>query len=76
MKVLSKIALIFIVIFLLGTLLTACNSDDEEQSAEKNVSQSEEKNDQNIGSEENEKPDGWVDDSGEDFQGGDIIVVG
>lgn len=76
MKILSKIALIFIVILLLGTFLTACNSDDEEPSAEKNVSQSEEESDKNIENEESEKPDGWVDDSDDPNKFGDINIFG
>ena len=74
MKVLSKIALVFMVILLLGTLLTACNSDDEEELAEKNPSQSEEAADKNIGGEDKEKPDGWVDDSDDPNKDWDPII--
>ena len=78
MKALSKITVIFLVLLFLTIGLTACGPEEDDVGDTTNKttdSQSNNEENKNDPPTNDQKPDGWVDDSGE-TQMGDIIVIG
>ncbi len=80
MKFFSRITVLFLVLSLLTMFLISCGpeDDDENDTAKENssTSQTNTENGENNEPSKEEKPDGYVDDSDEDFKGGDIIIIG
>jgi len=79
MKALSKITLIFLVILLLSIGLTACGPEEDDVGDTTNKttdSQSNNEENKNDPPTNDPKPDDFVDDSNDDFKGGDIIIIG
>ncbi len=78
MKALSKITLMFLVLLLLTIGLTACVPEEDDVGETTNQTTDSPKNNEenkNDPPTNDQKPDDWVDDSGEPPMG-DIIIIG